>query len=52
MLTPPEMVSPVRKEPILPIIEPQHGSTDVSLENLSEEDPFSDSDLPVTMEDQ
>ena len=52
MLTPPEMVPPVRKEPILPIIEPRQTATDVSLENLSQEDPFSDSDLPVAMDEQ
>lgn len=51
MLTPPEIVQPVRKEPVLPVIEPHPITNDVSLENLSEDDPFSDSDLPVTMDE-
>ena len=52
LLTPPESVPPVRMEPILPVIEPMRGTTEVSLENLDEGDPFSESDLPINMNDE
>lgn len=52
LLTPPEAVPPVKMEPVLPVIESVHGETEVSLDNLAESDPFSDSDLPVSMDEQ
>ena len=52
LLTPPEAVPPVKMEPILPVIEPMRGTAEVSLENLAEGDPFSESDLPINMNDE
>ena len=50
-LTPPDIIMPVRPESALPVVEPRRHSTDVDLDTLSEQDPFSDTDLPVTMEE-
>ena len=50
-LTPPETIMPVRPESVLPVVEPRRHSTEVDLDTLSEQDPFSDTDLPVSREE-
>ena len=51
-LTPPEIIMPAKPEPALPVVELRRTSPEVDLENLSEMDPFNESDLPVSMDEE